>query len=119
MEKPHMPDESAPQPQPSPPYIAFKSLLNLIERMEREGIPGRIDPTYLDNLAGGYQGQVFSALRSLGLMADDRKPTGVLSALVSMPDRREELVAELIRRVYPWTFTLTTDATHGQLEEAF
>lgn len=107
------------QAKASPPYIAFKTLLNLIERMEREGIPARIDPTYLDNLAGGYQGQVFSALRSLGLMGDDRKPTGILTALVSMPDRREELVAELIQRVYPWTFTLGPDATHGQLEEAF
>src|SRR5260370_972419 len=119
MEKPHMTDESASKPKAPPPYIAFKTLLNLIERMEREGIPGRIDPTYLDNLAGGYQGQVFSALRSLGLMGDDRKPTGVLNALVSMPERREELVAELIQRVYPWTFTLGPDATHGQLEEAF
>jgi hypothetical protein len=119
MEKSHMVTETAPQAQASPPYIAFRTLQNLIERMANEGIPGRIDSTYLDNLAGGYQAQVFSALRSLGLMGEDRKPLGPLTALVTQKDRREELMGELVNRVYPYAVVLGEDATHGQLEEAF
>jgi hypothetical protein len=114
-----MTDETSNQTQGSPPYIAFKTLLNLIDRMEREGIPGRIDKTYLDNLAGGYQGQVFSALRSLGLMGDDRKPLLTLTNLVTQPDSRERQIGELVERIYPYAVRLGEDATHGQLEEAF
>lgn len=114
-----MPDEPTTQIHASPPYIAFRTLLNLIERMEREGIPGRIDTTYLDNLAGGYQAQVFSALRSLGLMGDDKKPLRPLTDLVTQSERREQLVGELVNRIYPYAVNLGEDATHGQLDEAF
>jgi hypothetical protein len=87
--------------------------------MEREGVPARVDKTYLDNLAGGYQGQVFTALRSLGLMGDDYRVLPSLRELVEIPDRRPELIGKLVQRTYPYAVTLGEDATHGQLEEAF
>lgn len=37
---------------PLPPYIAFKTLTDVIERMESEDIPTRVDPSYLDTYAG-------------------------------------------------------------------
>jgi hypothetical protein len=103
----------------SPPYIAFRTFLNLVERMEREGVPARIDKTYLDNLAGGYQGQVFTALRSLGLMGEDYKVLTPLRDLVEKPEHRPMLVGLMVERTYPYAVALGVDATHGQLEEAF
>jgi hypothetical protein len=87
--------------------------------MEREGIPGRIDKSYLDNLAGGYQGQVFSALKYLGLMGEDMRVLPTLQAIVADPESREGQMRELVQRKYPWAVTLGQDATHGQLDEAF
>ena len=49
---------------PIPPYIAFKTLLDVIERMEREGPPTRVDPTYLESYAGGYRPTVIANLHT-------------------------------------------------------
>ena len=38
---------------PPPPYISFRTILNLIERMADEEIPPRIDRSYLRSLSGG------------------------------------------------------------------
>jgi hypothetical protein len=93
--------------------------MNLVTRMEAEGVPKRIDKGYLNNMAGGVQGQLWAALRSLDLMKEDREPTAALRALVQEGDERPTLIAALLESRYSWALALGTDATNDQLVEAF
>jgi hypothetical protein len=105
---------------PAPPYISFRTLLNLVERMADEGIPRRIDRSYLSGLSGGYQTQVMAALRSLGLMADEGVVTDRLIDLVRRPADRKFLFGNILRERYPEAVRLgESNATQAELEEAF
>ncbi len=104
----------------APPYISFRTLLNLVERMADGGIPRRIDRSYLSGLSGGYQTQVMAALRSLGLMTDDGVVTQRLIDLVERPSERKPLFAVILRERYPEPVRLgEANATQAELEEAF
>jgi hypothetical protein len=100
-----------------PPYIAFGTLLNQIERMEREGVPSRIDNTYLTGMAGGTRSQFKVCLRSLGLIDDENRTTDVLAQLAKNPGRRPELLAGVLRGRFPDMVALNGNATRGELEE--
>lgn len=102
------------------PYIPFKTLLNLIQRMADEGMPDRIDRTYLGNQSGVMQTYLIKTLKSLELIRGEQgEVTDTLRELVSQPEARPELVGNLLRRYYPEAMSLGQGATHGQLEEKF
>jgi hypothetical protein len=100
-----------------PPYVAFGTLLNQIERMERDGVPARIDGSYLIGMAGGTRSQLKVCLRSLGLIDEDSHTTPVLIALAENPDQRQEILAGILRGQFPELAALNGNATRGQLEE--
>jgi hypothetical protein len=100
-----------------PPYIAFGTLLNQLERMEREGVPSRIDNHYLAGMAGGTRSQFKVCLRSLGLIDDDNRTTDILVQLAKNPDRRPELLAGVLRGQFPDLAALNGNSTRGELEE--
>src|SRR5271165_1597487 len=102
-----------------PPYVSFTMLLNVTERMRTEGIPARVDRSYLGGASGTTKAQFLAAAKALGLLDGDLKPTGVLQALVNTPDQRPGIVGELLRRFYPKVVGLGTNATQQQLEETF
>jgi hypothetical protein len=103
---------------PVPPYASFATLLHQVERMEREGVPGRIDKSYLIGMAGGTQNQLRHAMRSLGLIGEDGKtPTQTLVDLAKKPDERPQLLASILRERFPALVGLDQDATKGQLDE--
>src|SRR5437868_7064320 len=82
----------------TPPYIAFKTLIGLVERMEREEPPSRIDKSYLDSFSGGYQTQVLAALDALELLGESGVLGDRLKALVAADEsERKQIVGELIR----------------------
>jgi hypothetical protein len=104
----------------APPYISFRTLLNLIERMADEGIPRRIDRSYLGGLSGGYQTQVMAALRGLGLIGDEGAVQDRLIELVGSPTDRQELIGAILRERYPEAVRLgAANATQGELEDSF
>jgi hypothetical protein len=100
-----------------PPYISFGTLINQLERMEREGVPSRIDPSYLTGMAGGTRSQFKVCLRSLGLIDEDSGTTEMLVRLAKNPDQRPELIADILRSQFPDLTTLKANATRGELEE--
>jgi hypothetical protein len=102
-----------------PPYVSFTMLLNVIERMNTEGVPARVDRSYLGSTSGTTKAQFLAAAKGLGLLDSDLKPTGVLQALVSTPEQRPGIVRELLTRFYPKVVALGTNATQQQLEETF
>jgi Family of unknown function (DUF5343) len=102
-----------------PPYISFTQLENVFERMRNEGVPARIDRSYLSSWSGSVQGQFLKATSSLGLRDEHGRPTERLKGLVAEPDARPALMAEIIKEKYPEAMALGQDATQQQLEEVF
>jgi hypothetical protein len=109
------PEES----RPTPPYTGFKTFSNLIERMEQEGVPARLDRFYLSNMAGGTRQQITAALRSLGLVDEDNRTTPVLTEYVTRRDDRPDLMAQILQKQFPDVVELSAqgNATQGQLLE--
>lgn len=102
---------------PGMPYASWSTCLHQVERMEKEGVPSRIDNTYLIGMAGGTQSQVKHALRSLDLIDEEGRTTPRLAALARQPDERQQLVADLMRERYPRLTELDLNATRGELDE--
>lgn len=102
---------------PVPPYLSFATLLNQIERMEREGTPARIDRSYLVGMAGGTRNQFKMGLRSLGLIDESDQVTDTLVRLAKHPEGRQALLAEILRDRFPRLVSLDENATRGQLDE--
>lgn len=103
----------------NPPYLPFKTLTNLFEKLAESGIPNRIDRTYLSYLAGITQTYLLAALRTFDLIDDDGRPSERLIAFVNEPESRSELVGELVRTYYPEALALGDGATPGELTEVF
>src|SRR5437773_821555 len=81
----------------SPPYVSYRTLMSQIERMESEGIPSKIDKHFLVGMAGGTQNHFRQALRSMGLVDEDSRPTELLHHLVGVRDRER---AEVFNAAY-------------------
>lgn len=94
--------EVAEQGQPAkPPYISFKSLLNLWDRLGADAFPARIDKSFLESTAGGYATVVIASLRWLDFLHEDGRPTETLKTLVQSPEReRKTQFAEILRDKY-------------------
>jgi Family of unknown function (DUF5343) len=103
----------------SPPYMAWTTLENALERMGVESVPSRIDRSYLVSWSGSAQAQFLKAARFLDLLDEYGRPTELLKQLVAEPDARPRLIGELIEQKYPEARALGTTATHQELEEVF
>jgi hypothetical protein len=104
-----------------PPYIPFQTFLTFVKQLQTDGLPPQIDKSVLSKFSGGTQGQLKVALRSMGLM-DDNKPTDDLEALVNAYDTPDfdPLLLKLLHRTYPYVFTLDlTTATPTMFADAF
>src|SRR4051812_33332461 len=112
--------ENSTEPGFIPPYIAFRTTTGLIERMEREDPPARIDKSYLDNLSGGYRTQVLAALHSLDLVQEDGTLSPTLKALVAAAEpERKKIMAEVIQDHYGPVLRLSQNSTQQQMMDAF
>lgn len=101
-----------------PPYMSFKSLQNLLDQMAQDGIPDRIDRSYLTGKSGSVQAQLIGGLRVLGLIDEDDVPQPRLKEMASNPDRRQEIVSDLLSEFYAEPLVLSSrNATRAQLEE--
>lgn len=104
-----------------PPYIPFSTFLTLLKHLKTDGLPPQIDRSVLSKFPGSVQAQLKVALRTLGLM-EENKPTDELEALVNAletPDF-EPLLLALLRRTYPYIFALDLmTATPTMFADAF
>lgn len=104
----------------APPYVSFKTFLNLLDRLKEGGIPQRIDRSYWgDFLAGGYGAQVMTALRYLDLLDENNEPKDQLEPLAS--GDRKAVLAEILRSRYAPIFSAVdlSRVTSGHLDEVF
>src|SRR4030066_2088490 len=83
-------------PKPLPPYVSYRTFYNFIERLQQR-VPSRIDRSYWGDMLSGSTGiQLMAALRFLGLIDVNGKPTEQLKPLVMA---RGEPRAQLLRGV--------------------
>jgi hypothetical protein len=103
------------------PYIAFRTVLDLIERMAVNGAPPQIDRSYLHTYSGGYRSQVIAALTSLGLLNENTNVQQPLLDLVAADEaKRKVLMGELVNTFYGEAVELAKiKATTKQLEDLF
>lgn len=107
----------------APPYISFRTFLNLIERLASAGIPQHIDRNYWkDFLSGSVGPQVIAALRFFELITGtDNEPTPELEHLVEDKEKRKQIFTEMLRKFYVPVFEDNdlTRATAGDLDRTF
>jgi len=104
-----------------PPYVSFRTILTVLDKLKVDTIPQRLDRSYWGSfLSGGTGLQVVAALRFLGLVDDDDRPTARLDELVNLDDR-SQLVAAILRARYEPVFRDIdlTRATMGLIDGVF
>lgn len=107
----------------APPYISFRTFLNLIDRLASGGIPQHIDRHYWKGFLSGSLGpQVMAALRFFLLITGtDNEPTPELERFVEDKENRKQIFAEMLRRFYVPVFNDNdlARATAGDLDRTF
>ena len=66
----------------TPPYTSYRTFKTFIEDLHEHGVPSRIDRSVLTRFSGIVGTQLMHALRFLGLIEDDGRPTERLKGLV-------------------------------------
>jgi dsDNA-binding SOS-regulon protein len=107
------------EPKAAPPYVPFKTVSSLIERMEKDGaIPSQIDKSYVTHVPWGSQNHLLAAFGWLGL-TENGKPTERLEMMVNEPGTRAAVWQQILRERYPGPMGLAKNATQQQLESQF
>lgn len=107
-----------PKEEGNAPYIPFRTFLNLIVKME-DGVPQRLDSSFLASQAGGMHQPIIAAFRFLGLVDTDGRTQPALDGLATSGDERPTAMRRLIEEHYSWAHLDSLNATQAQLNEAF
>jgi hypothetical protein len=107
-----------------PPYVSYRTFHNFVERLQQQGMPQRIDRSYWSSILSGSTGpQLMAAMRFLGLVDANDKPTERLKLLVPAEgERRLQLVRGVATEAFSFVMKSNLDlasASYSQLEECF
>lgn len=107
-----------------PPYgVPWNAFYSAFDRMsdQKDGLPNRIDRSYLSKHSGNVQTYLMQAFRSFELTDQANVPTEALRTLVqTSEDSRPRAVGEMLDRYYTPIIELgTSNATQGELEESW
>src|SRR5437868_13914783 len=72
----------------APPYISFAQLITVFDRMKNEGVPSRVDRSYLSSWSGSSQAQFLKAARALDFLDEQGRPTDSLKEAATEPSSR-------------------------------
>jgi len=106
-----------------PPYVSYRTFRNFIDGMQQQ-MPARIDRSYWSSTLSGSTGiQLMAALRYLGLIDANHRPTAQLKSLASAKgEQRAALLKEITTGAFGFILQGSLDpqnATYAQLEEVF
>lgn len=113
--------ENARNAKPAWPYTPFKTVLNLLQRMEDgQAVPPQIDRSFLGG-SEGQKTQTLAALKFFGLVeGPDNEVTAALHQLVNETNDRPRLIGQLLAKHYPDATRLGgLHATTKQLQDSF
>jgi hypothetical protein len=106
----------------TPPYTSYRTFKTFIEDLHEHGVPSRIDRSVLTRFSGVVGTQLMHALRFLGLIEDDGRPTQRLKELVDAhaTGHWPEKLLERLRQEYAPMFAIDLEtATPSHFNEAF
>jgi hypothetical protein len=106
----------------APPYTSYRTFKTFIHDLQEHGVPSRIDRSVLTRFSGVVGTQLMHALRFLGLIEDDGRPTSRLKELMKAQDAGHwpETFLELLRQEYSPMFAIDLEtATPSHFNEAF
>jgi hypothetical protein len=106
----------------TPPYTSYRTFKTFIEDLNQHGVPSRIDRSVLTRFSGIVGTQLMHALRFLGLIEDDGRPTERLKALVKAhaTGHWPETLLETLGHEYAPMFAIDLEtATPSHFNEAF
>lgn len=102
-----------------PPYMSWATFENIIETLGSRGLPDQIDRSLLTSRSGGDQAQFLRAARAFKLIDEAGRPLPRLKEYVTQPDRRRDILREVLTESYPSVVALGTGATPQQLTAEF
>ena len=106
----------------TPPYTSYRTFKTFIQDLREHGVPSRIDRSVLTRFSGVVGTQLMHALRFLGLIEDQGRPTQRLKELVNAHGAGHwpEKLLELLRQEYAPMFAIDLEtATPSHFNEAF
>ena len=106
----------------APPYTSYRTFKTFIEDLHEQGVPSRIDRSVLTRFSGVVGSQLMHALRFLGLIEDDGRPTHRLKELIKAHGAGHwpQKFLELLRQEYAPMFAIDLEtATPSHFNEAF
>jgi len=106
----------------TPPYTSYRTFKTFIDDLHEQGVPSRIDRSVLTHFSGVVGSQLMHALRFLGLIEDDGRPTQRLKELIKAhgAGRWPEKLLEVLRQEYAPMFLIDLEtATPSHFNEAF
>jgi len=107
----------------APPYVAFKTLWNFLDRLGEIGTPPRIDRSvWSDSLSGAYGSQLMAALRFLGLIDETGNADRELKIMAEDVGQRRQILELRLAEAYLPALGDDLDlsqATMAQLQDRF
>jgi hypothetical protein len=106
----------------TPPYVSWRTFLTLLSEFKTNGLPPQVDRSVLKRFAGGMQGQLLLALRSLDLIDAENKPKPKLKGIVDAyeTDAFQGEMRTIMSATYPYVFRLDLmSATPTMFADAF
>ena len=107
----------------TPPYTSYRTFKTFIEDLHEHGVPSRIDRSVLTRFSGVVGTQLMHALRFLGLIEDDGRPTAAPQGAGESARRTghwPETLLELLGDEYAPMFAIDLEtATPSHFNEAF
>jgi hypothetical protein len=106
----------------TPPYTSYRTFKTFIEDLHEHGVPSRIDRSVLTRFSGVVGTQLMHALRFLGLIEEDGRPTSRLKELVNAHGAGHwpGALLERLRHEYAPMFAIDLEtATPSHFNEAF
>jgi Family of unknown function (DUF5343) len=104
------------------PYTSYRTFKTFIEDLREHGVPSRIDRSVLTRFSGVVGGQLMHALRFLGLIDDEGRPTQLLGELANAHGGAEWPVtlSQALREAYAPIFAIDLEtATPSHFGAAF
>jgi hypothetical protein len=118
----NMPDVESIQKKAVPPYVAYTTLKNFLEKF-KQGVPGRIGRDVMGTMSGAAQSQVTTALKHLGFISAQGLPSSQFKEYVKLEgEARKMALHRILEKAYPYIFGQGFDfgtATFSLLREAF
>jgi hypothetical protein len=109
--------ESSKNGKPSiPPYAPYSSFLNLMKRLQKDGLPAHIDRSTVPG-SNSAKATMVICLNSLGLMNAAGEPSEPLKKLTAPGADYGAVLKEIIKQSYPWLFDGTIDLSKTTTEK--